>query len=132
MAGAIMITTRRRFLFQAVPGRLAGVGAFLAVPWLLSGAPPQQQQVPQPFPPGLIPGVKKPDEGPALPNPKVLLKENQKEIKKDVEQLYKLAQQLKEESEKTDSANMLSLPMLREAAEIEKLAKKIKDREKGP
>ena len=68
---------------------------------------------------------------PALPDPKTILKENQKEIKKDVDQLYKLAQELKEESEKTDAYNVLSLPMIRKAEEIEKLAHSVKEKMKA-
>jgi hypothetical protein len=62
---------------------------------------------------------------------KALLEERQKNIKKDVEKLYNLATQLKAEVDKTDSTSVLSLPMLKKAEEIEKLAKQIKDRAKG-
>jgi hypothetical protein len=62
---------------------------------------------------------------------KALLEERQKSIKKDVQKLYDLAEQLKTEVEKTDSTTVLSLAMLKKAEEIEKLAKQIKDRAKG-
>jgi hypothetical protein len=62
---------------------------------------------------------------------KAMLEERQKSIKKDVEKLYELAAQLKTEVEKTDSTAVLSLPMLKKAEEIEKLAKQIKDHAKG-
>ena len=70
---------------------------------------------------------------PKLPasSTKTMLEERQKNIKKDVEKLYDLASQLKAEVEKTDSTTILSLPMLRKAEEIEKLAKQIKDHAKG-
>ena len=42
-----------------------------------------------------------------------------------------LATELKEEVDKTDSAKVLSLAMLKKAEEIEKLAKDIKSRAKG-
>ena len=58
-------------------------------------------------------------------------KENEKDIKKNIEKLYKLAAELKAEVEKTDSSQVLSLPLLRKAEEIEKLARDIKNRAKG-
>jgi hypothetical protein len=42
-----------------------------------------------------------------------------------------LATELKEEVDKTDSAKVLSVPMLKKAEEIEKLAKDIKSRARG-
>jgi len=62
---------------------------------------------------------------------KAILEANQKDIKKNVERLFQLASELKAEVEKTDSALVLSLGMLRKAEEIEKLAKEIKSRAKG-
>jgi hypothetical protein len=62
---------------------------------------------------------------------KAMLEERQKSIKKDVEKLYDLAAQLKTDVEKTDSTTVLSLPMLRKAEEIEKLARQIKDHARG-
>ena len=56
----------------------------------------------------------------------LLAEQNQKAIKKDVEKLYDLATQLKTEVEKTDSTAVLSLPLVRKAEEIERLAKQIK------
>jgi hypothetical protein len=62
---------------------------------------------------------------------KAALEENEKDIKTKVEKLFQLASELKEEVEKTDSAKVLSLAMLKKAEEIEKLAKDIKTRAKG-
>jgi hypothetical protein len=62
---------------------------------------------------------------------KLILEANQKEIKKNVEKLYDLASELKAEVEKTDSAQVLSIAMLRKTDEIEKLAKEIRSRAKG-
>ena len=64
-------------------------------------------------------------------DPKLILAANQKEIKKNVEKLYDLASELKAEVEKTDSAVVLSVAMLRKTDEIEKLAKEIRSRAKG-
>jgi RNase P subunit RPR2 len=60
-----------------------------------------------------------------------MLEENNKDIRKKVERLYQLATQLKEEVDKTDSAKVLSLNLVRKAEEIEKLAHDIKNRSKG-
>jgi hypothetical protein len=62
---------------------------------------------------------------------KAALEENEKDIKKKVEKLFQLASELKDEVDKTDSAKVLSLAMLKKADEIEKLAKDIKSRAKG-
>ena len=63
--------------------------------------------------------------------PKVLLEANQKDIKKNVERLFQLASELKAEVEKTDSAQVLSVAMIKKAEEIEKLAKSIRSRAIG-
>ena len=65
------------------------------------------------------------------PAEKRMLEENEKDIKKKVEKLYDLATELKAEVDKTDSAQVLSLAMVKKAEEIEKLAKDIKSRAKG-
>lgn len=62
------------------------------------------------------------DAAAPTPDPKEVLKANDKDIKSNVLRLSELAQELKKEVEKTDSANVLSLPMVHKAEEIEKLA----------
>jgi hypothetical protein len=90
-----------------------------------------------PFPNSRKSSPVRPGEDDANPNPngksptKVLLEENQKDIKKNVEKLFDLASQLKEQVEKTDSTTVLSLAMVKKAEEIERLARQIKDRAKG-
>lgn len=64
-------------------------------------------------------------------DPKVMLESNQKDIKKSIERLFQLASELKAEVEKTDSVQVLSVPMLKKAEEIEKLAKGIRSRAIG-
>ena len=77
------------------------------------------------------PSAESPDS-PNTPNPtKTLLEERQKSIKKDVEKLFDLASELKTEVEKTDSTTVLSLPLVKKAEEIERLARQIKDHAKG-
>ena|SRR5215472_10102840 len=74
------------------------------------------------------------DDDPNLPAKaasKAVLEENQKDIKKNVEKLFDLATQLKDQVEKTDSTSILSLALVKKAEEIERLARQIKDRAKG-
>jgi len=78
------------------------------------------------------PGDAEGPSNPAMHSPaKAILEKNQKDIKKDVEKLYELASQLKEEVEKTDATAVLSIAMVKKAEEIEKLAKQVKDHAKG-
>lgn len=95
------------------------------------GQSPGVEQAPQNPLPGQRPQT--PDtEAPPLPNPdKKMLENNDKDIKKKVEQLYQLARELKTEVEKTDSSKVLSLNLVKKAEEIEKLAHDIKNRSKG-
>jgi hypothetical protein len=73
------------------------------------------------------------DDNPNTPkiDTKAILEANEKDIKKNVERLFQLASELKTEVEKTDSALVLSLPLLKKTEEIEKLAKEIRTRAKG-
>ena len=73
-----------------------------------------------------------PRDNPNLPSPeKRALEANEKDIKKKVDQLYKLATELKAEVDKTDSSKVLSLALLKKTEEIERLAKDIRNRSKG-
>ena len=78
------------------------------------------------------PGDDEPNPNPNAKSPtKVLLEENQKDIKKNIEKLFDMASQLKEQVEKTDATVVLSLAMVKKAEEIERLAHQIKERAKG-
>jgi len=80
--------------------------------------------------PPVRPGEDDPN-GPLKPSTKAILEENQKDIKRNIERLFDLASQLKEQVEKTDSTTVLSLALVKKAEEIEKLARQIKERAKG-
>ena len=88
-----------------------------------------------PFPKAQSPMHHGEDEPIANPNAKsptkIRLEENQKDIKKDIEKLFDLASQLKQQIEKTDATAVLSLAMVKKAEEIERLARQIKERAKG-
>ena len=115
---------RRKFLH-----RFCGLGITIAPMIFL---PPKSRAQQDPIP--LNNGDPKPgdDSSPFPPGSrKAALEENEKNIKKKVDKLFQLATELKEEVDKTDSAKVLSVAMLKKAEEIEKLAKEIKNRAKG-
>jgi hypothetical protein len=75
-------------------------------------------------------GSNKPREDVPLPpisDPKVQLKESQKNLRRDADHLLQLAKELKDEADKTEQTNVLSLSLVRKAEEVEKLARQIKD-----
>ena len=113
--------TRRTFLTgMLLTGAATGLAGSLAVSQVPSALPqPPTRQEPPPEPAG-------------LPSPeKQMLEDNNKDIHKKVERLYKLATELKAEVDKTDSSKVLSLNLVKKAEEIEKLARDIKVRSRG-
>ena len=62
---------------------------------------------------------------------KKLNRERQAAIRKDTDELVKLAQELKESVDKSNE-NLLAVDVIRKAEQIEKLARGVKDRMKGP
>ncbi|HYL09886.1 MAG TPA: hypothetical protein VEU31_04035 [Candidatus Acidoferrales bacterium] len=98
--------------------------------WLAAG--PSRLASQQPAPRSPFPNTR-PGETETEPKPDThaLLKENQKNIKRDVERLVELAEELKKEVDKTDSTDVLSLQMVKKAEEIEKLARQIKSLARG-
>jgi hypothetical protein len=124
MRGAVMSKTRRSFLLLGFP---AAVCAALAS--AQENPPPRpvrRRQQPQGLPP--LAGS---EEEPLKANLRPILKERQEEIKKQTLKLFELASDLKKEVEKTDSADVLSLPLLRKAEEVEKIAKRIQTLARG-
>ena len=65
---------------------------------------------------------------PARADPKVQLKEDQKELRRDVDRLLQLVKDLKDESDKTPETDVLSLSLVKKTEDIEKLARQIRDR----
>ncbi|HKF52289.1 MAG TPA: hypothetical protein VKB26_08250 [Candidatus Acidoferrales bacterium] len=121
-----MDSRRRTFLATFVPGvAVIGVG-MVAPPVALragqSASRPQQQSAVPPASPDhpLIPPA-------AMPPTTAQLRQNQRDIRKDVDQLFSLAQELKNLADKNDAATELSVNLLQKTEEIEKLAKKIHD-----
>ena len=70
------------------------------------------------------------DDTPLPPrsDPRVQLKEDQKELRRDVDHLLQLVKDLKDESDKTPETDVLSLSLVKKAEDIEKLARQIRDR----
>lgn len=116
---------RRRFFLTAVIPSAMFAGATLLTTQLAGG----QSGHPVPTDPRTLPQPGQPETAPGEPPPrmKAILEENQKEIKKDVDQLFSLAQDLKTQTEKVDSSQVLSVAFINKTEQIEKLAKRISD-----
>ena len=125
--GLVMIKSRRSVIKNVV----ATAGALTSASWVLA-APQTPQPMPSPnaprtqnFPGGLDgPPVSNSDK--SKPNPL-----NQERIAALVEQVYKLASELKDQVEHTNLTTVFPLDFIKKAQQIEKLAKQIKDQAKG-
>jgi len=119
-----MSPNRRTFLEAMVPAGLL----------LLVGPAAGQKSYP----------IQQPGQGPIVPpNPslpdtnnvpvdsKKILKANQQKIEEDVQKLYTLASELRDQVKSTDSASVLSLALMQKAEEVEKLAHQIRTLAKG-
>ena len=108
-------------------------GVLAASPILVSGLQHSPQPIPSPnaptnqnFPPGLDGPTNQPGDEKKQIDPK-----RQEEIRTDIQKLYDLAAQLKEETGKSDLHSTLPVSLVKKAQEIEKLAKKIKNLSQG-
>jgi hypothetical protein len=125
-----MAQSRRRILTILV----GAAGVLAAKPLLLSGL--QQHTMPQPLPSpnapnqNYPPGLSGPDNKPRAEN-KGVDPRTQQEIRADVQKLYELVSELKDQTEKSDLNSMLPVSMVKKAQQIEKLAKQIKELSKG-
>jgi hypothetical protein len=125
-----MPRSRRQFL--SISASAAGVLA--AAPLLVSASPPQMhpQPIPSPNAPNqnFPPGMNGPDN--RLPQDQQQVDpKKQQEIRTDIQKLYDLAADLKDQAGKTDMNATLPVTVVKKAQEIEKLAKKIKDLSRG-
>lgn len=100
------------------------------MPALLAEA--QRRDPPSPVPqlPGSAGASAVPDDVPLPPraDPKIQLKEQQKELRRDVDRLVQMVKDLKEASDKTPETDVLSLSLVKKAEDVEKLARQIKER----
>ncbi len=109
-------------------------GGLTAQPALSFGA--LFQRTPQPIP---SPNAPNPNYPPGLNNAgvhsdsdaKAVDPQKQTEIRADVQKLYDMALELRDEVAKTDANTVFSLSVVKRAQQIEKLAKKIKELSKG-
>ena len=116
--------TGRRYFISSFAVVLTGAKSLFAQP--------QRQQGGVRIPPvvdGNASG-RSPDDEPPLPppDPRERLKESQKNLRRDADRLLELAKDLKEEVDKTEQTDVLSLSLVKKAEEVEKLAHQIKDR----
>jgi hypothetical protein len=121
----------RRWFLNALVPVCVFAGGFL----LHAQSQQSQTQLPQ-LPPDLRPQKGLPENPTLVPelseaNKKAILKEDQKELKKDVQRLFALAQELKSQADKMDSTSVLSVSFMQNAEDIEKLAKKIRNLARG-
>jgi hypothetical protein len=117
-----MSHSRRGFLGAAVT--LVAASAFGA------GGQIVQPQGPQPPVPAY------PDDSlkrfpPRRPDPRVILKQNEQDIKKDVARLTEVVSELQKSLDDSDTKEVLSLDVLHKTDEIEKLAKQIRSLVRG-
>ena len=120
---------KRGFITQVMTWALGAPLALLGIQ--VFAQLPSQQGPQNPIPPHTNPNEPFPDNNGPKIDEKKILKQNDETIKGDVEKLYDLASDLKKEVEKTDSVNVLSLPMIQKAEQIEKLAKQVKNLARG-
>jgi len=62
---------------------------------------------------------------------RVAMQQNEKEFRADVDRLYQLASELKQEVDKTVTTEVFSVQMYKRTEEIEKVAKLLKGKAKG-
>ncbi len=101
--------------------------AKLLVFFLLASTAAFAQRRPPPVHPGPSEIEKPSDTGPSLNSPAKLLKYQHEEVKKDMERLSKLVEEVQQELDKAGE-NVLPLNTLKKLAEVEKLAHKIRGR----
>jgi len=122
-----MLASRRKVLahLSTAIGVLAGGRLALGTPQAPHPMPSPNAPSNQNVPAGMNgPDIIKPDKGPA--NPVI-----QSQIAASVQQLLKLATELKDEVDRTNLNTTFSLGFVKKAQQIEKLAKQIKDKAKG-
>ena len=123
-----MLDSRRHLLITLLGAAgVVAVDPFLSVMGQDTGRPIR----PHPYPNGRDPSAPVNTNEPSRPDPRAMRQENQKEIKQRVAKLYDLVTELKEDVEKSEVNVTLSIPVMKKAQQIEKLARQIKDLAKG-
>jgi hypothetical protein len=125
-------------LFSSVSiGVLCLSGTLIAAPMAIEALQEHPSPVIKPVPSPNAPknqNVPQGLDGPALTtgdnSRQSLDQQNQVEIRMEVQRLFAIATELKDEVDNTNSNSVLNLTVLKRAQEIEKLAKQIRDRAK--
>jgi hypothetical protein len=121
-----MLDTRRQVLRSAV-----SVAAILSLPARFFAQHPTPQPLPSPnapnpnFPQGMN------GPGPTPADQKAIDKQNQEQIRADVDKMFAIVSELKQQLGVTNTTSVLSIDFVKKAHEIEKLAKQVKDLAKG-
>jgi hypothetical protein len=124
-----MLNSRRQLLYSA-----ASLAALFSLPSRLFSAQSQAASPKYfPYPNGRNPNVPETmdDTAPAGPDEKAIIKQRQEQIRADVEKLSALVSLLKQEVGATNTSSVLSVSFVKNAKQIEKLAKQIRDLAKG-
>jgi hypothetical protein len=119
-----MLETRRQLLLG-----VAGTIGLLSSATSLA-APEMQYPPPRPTPPGASNPVTF-GGAPKSVNPHVLSQKDQALLKTDLDQLYRLISELLKEYQSTDPNKVLSVSFAKNAEQIEKLAKQVKNLARG-
>lgn len=126
--GATMMESRRRLLMTAV-----GALGFLAVkpPVIAGQTQGRNPPMPRVYPNGRDPNTTPGNDEPTRLDLKAIQQENQRKLRADVSKLFEMAADLKVGVERTDATSTLSVSLIKQAQEIEKLAKQIRNLAKG-
>ena len=123
---------------RLLAGAIVALALAMAAASTSRSQPQQQPSSPQPKPYPNAPKSDYPEYPPRLHGPeehtvdkREIDPENQAKIKADVEKLYELVSELREQVQKSDVTSTLSVSVVNKAKQIEKLAKQVKDRAKG-
>jgi hypothetical protein len=130
----MMDANKRKFLTVTIPMALGvplGLFSSAGIASAQNGLPARPEPAQSPGAPKLDQPMPSDGVKPNSKEAKDILKQNQRQIAENVERIYKLAEELKDEVEKTDATNTLSLPMVQKAEQIEKLAKQVKNLARG-
>jgi hypothetical protein len=90
-----------------------------------------QQDVPPPQFPPPFPPAEAPESPRSKKRDRVLLKANREAINKDVTRMSDLVDALQKQLKESDTADVLSLDVIRKSEEIEKLARHVRDLVRG-
>jgi hypothetical protein len=123
-----MIDTRRQLLRSAI-SLAAALSCSARLFSQQTHPPPQPLPSPNAPNPAYPQGMNGP--GPTPPDQKTIDKQNQVQIRADVDRMYAMVSEMKQELGVTNTTTVLSVNFVKKAHEIEKLAKQVKELAKG-